>query len=102
MTTKDLTQKHTMKEQHAMKLFQTITLIFLSLLWVGYFYSLYRGNDRNSSTYSTMILVFTLLNSDVLFKCEKTQYKALNILAQLESILFVVWAIITIVLLLIN
>lgn len=107
MTEKNLTESYTQEENHTIKkqsgekLFQTISLILLPVLWVGYFYSLYRGNESNISSYSIAILSLSLLNADVLMKGEKTQYKVFDILAKLESILLVVLGIITIVLVII-
>ena len=76
MTEKQLTENYTKKEetkQRSLRIFQMITLIALALFWVGYFYALYRGNDRNMSSYSILILAFTLLNSDVLLAGKKTK-----------------------------
>ena len=85
------------KKERVNKQFQTITLAVLPFLWVGYFYSLYSGSESSVLTYMGAILAISVLNADVLFKCEKTQYKILNILAKIESILLVVSALITIV-----
>lgn len=92
----------TVKNQGGAKLFQTLTVLLIPFLWVGYFYSLYRGNESNMSHYSLMILIFSLLIQDIWFKKEKMQNKILNILANLEGILFVAWAVVTIVLLIIK
>lgn len=100
MIEKQFTENYTQKErtkQRNTKIFQTITLVALPLFWVGYFYALYSGNDGNVSNYSLLILAFSLLNSDVLFAGKKTQQKALDILAELDAVLFLVWAAITII-----
>lgn len=103
MTEKHLTESYmseeicTNKKQRSAKLFQTVTLVFLTLFWGGYFYSLYRGNESNISWYIGLILIFSLLNQDVLFQGEKIENKVLNILAKLEGILFVGGVIVAIV-----
>lgn len=77
MTEKQSTESYmhedicTNKKQSSAKLFQTVTLVFLTLFWGGYFYSLYRGNESNISWYIGLILIFSLLNQDVLFQGEK-------------------------------
>ena len=45
--------------------FRIITLIALPLLWIGFFHSLFTGNEGNMSSYSLVILMFSLLNADV-------------------------------------
>lgn len=49
------------------------------------------------SSYTTIILIFSLINSDILFSRERMPNKVLNVLAKLEGILLVVLAFITIV-----
>lgn len=84
-------ENRTIKRQKEDRVIQTISLIALPILWVGYFYSIYRANETNVSSYMFGIMMFSLINSDVLFKGEKTQYKALDILAKIEGILLVIW-----------
>lgn len=100
MTEKQLTDNYTKKEetkQGSLRIFQMITLIALALFWVGYFYALYRGNDRNMSSYSILILAFTLLNSDILLAGKKTEHRALNVLGGLNALLVFICAVITII-----
>lgn len=97
MVEKNLTESNAVRKQKDLKLFQVITLIALSLFWIGYANALYSGNNTNISSYSLLILAFSLMNSNILFTREKAQYKALNILAKLHGVLFFVWVIITIV-----
>lgn len=82
--------------------FRAITLIALPLLWIGYFYSLYQGNDSNMSNYSLVILMFSMLNADVLIKGEKLPNKVLDILAKVNCIMVFIWAVITVVQLLLK
>lgn len=85
------------KKQPPAKLIQTISVILLPLFWGGFFYSLYRGNESNVSSYTNIIFIFSLINWDILFSRERMQNKVLNVLAKLEGILLVVLAFITIV-----
>ena len=79
------------KRQDA-NLFRVITLIMLPLTWVGFFYSLFTGNEGNMNSYSLMILVFSLLNADVLIKGESLSNKVLDVLAKINCVLFFLWA----------
>ena len=79
------------KERGA-KAFRIITMIALPLLWIGFFYALYAGNEGNMSSYSLLILMFSLLNADVLVKGEKLPNKALNVLAKANAVLLCIWA----------
>lgn len=103
MTEKHVTESYTqeengaVKKQNGTKLIQTVSVVFLPLLWIGFFYSLSRGNESNMSSYTTIILIFSLINSDILFSRERMPNKVLNVLAKLEGILLVVLAFITIV-----
>ena len=45
-------------------IFQAITLIALALFWVGYAFALYRANERNVSSYFSLIMIFSLINAD--------------------------------------
>ena len=79
------------------KAFRIITLVALPLLWIGFFCSLFTGNESNMSSYSLVILMFSLLNADVLVKGEKLQNKALDVLAKANCVLLFLWAAATIV-----
>ena len=48
-------------------IFQAITLIALALFWVGYAFALYRANERNVSSYFSLIMIFSLITADLLF-----------------------------------
>ena len=85
------------KNERWMKMFQPVTLVFLALFWIGYAVSYYRGIENNISTYGILIMTFSLLNQEVLFKGEKAQNQVLDLLAKAEGILLFVWAVITIV-----
>ena len=82
--------------QKSEKIFQMITLIVLPLFWVGYGRALYIGNQNNISSYSLLILTFSLLNCKMLFEREKMHNRVLDILAKLNSFLFLAWAVVTI------
>ena len=94
--TEDCTKKEVTKHKN-IKAFQMVTLTVLALMWAGYFYALYRGNDRNMSQYSTLILALTLLNSDLLFSGKKSEHRAVNLLGGIIAILICVCAAITII-----
>ena len=85
------------RNERGMKIFQSVTLVFLALFWIGFAVSYYRGIENNISTYGILIMTFSLLNQEVLFKGEKAQNRVLDILAKAEGILLCVWAVITIV-----
>ena len=82
--------------------FRIITLIALPLLWIGFFHSLFTGNESNMNGYSLMILFFSLLNADVLVKGEKLSNKVLDVLAKANCVLFFAWALANIVYLLVK
>lgn len=63
-------------------IFQAITLIALALFWVGYAFALYRANERNVSSYFSLIMIFSLINADLLFTTKRAQNRALNILGK--------------------
>ncbi len=77
--------------------FRIITLVALPLLWIGFFHSLFTGNEGNMSSHSLVILMFSLLNADVLVKGEKLPNKVLNVLAKVNCVLLFLWAVATIV-----
>lgn len=82
--------------QKSEKIFQMITLIALPFFWAGYGRALYIGNQNNISSYSLLILTFSLLNCKMLFAGEKMHNRVLDILAKLNSFLFLAWAVVTI------
>ena len=84
------------KRQDA-SLFQAITLVMLPFIWAGFVYSLATGNEGNMSSYSLVILMFSLLNADVLIKGEKLSNKVLDVLAKTNCVLLFLWAAATIV-----
>ena len=100
MTEKQFAEDCTKNEETKQKntrIFQIITMTALALFWVGYYYALYRGNDRNMSNYSIMILALTLINSDILFVGRKTEHRILKILVELNAMLVFICAVITII-----
>lgn len=81
---------------------QTATLICLALLWIRHFYFVYHGNSDIASSYSALIIIFSISNSEVLFTKEKAVNKALNALAKCEGIVFFAWTIVSIIQLLLK
>lgn len=83
--------------QKGEKIFQMITLIALPFFWAGYGWALYIGNQNNISSYSLLILTFSILNCKVLFAGEKMYNRVLDVLAKFDGFLFLAWAVMTIV-----
>ena len=90
------------RNERGMKIFQSVTLVFLALFWIGFAVSYYRGIENNISTYGILIMTFSLLNQEVLFKGEKAQNRVLDILAKAEGILLCAGALVTIIQLILN
>lgn len=84
-------------ERKDMKFLRGFTLIALIPLWLGYAFSIYKGDNNNLSNYSLLIIAFSLVNFNALVGTEKIENKALNILAKVDGILFFAWAFILIV-----
>ena len=106
MTDKRMDKKmEVINRQKGEKIFQIITLIVLPLFWIGYGRALYIGNQNmfyignqnNISSYSLLILTFSILNCKVLFAGEKMHNRVLDVLAKLDGFLFLAWAVMTIV-----
>lgn len=89
-------------ERKDMKFLKGFTLIALLPLWAGYAFALYNGDNNNLSNYSLLILVFSLMNFNALCGVEKIENKALNLIAKMDGVLFFVWALVTVVQLLIK
>lgn len=89
-------------ERKDMKFLRGFTLLALVPLWAGYAFALYSGDSNNLSNYSLLILAFSLMNFNLLCGAEKIQNKALNLIAKVDGILFAVWALVTIVQLLLK
>lgn len=81
---------------------QMITLIVLSLAWIGYGYALYQGNETNISNYHILILVFSLFNSKVIFTRKKAVNQFFNIMAKINGMIFFIGVVITIILLILK
>lgn len=79
-----------------------ITLIVLSLAWIGYGNALYQGNKTNISNYSILILVFSLFNSNVIFTRKKAVNQFFNIIAKINGLIFFIGVVITIILLILK
>lgn len=98
MAEKNLTETdNTVKQRKDLKFLQALTLVALPLLWIGCLYSIYRGNNQNVSSYSCVIIAFSLMNFNALVGTKKLENKVLNILAKVDGILFFAWAVILIV-----
>ena len=89
-------------ERKDMKFLKGFTLIALLPFWAGYAFALYNGDNNNLSNYSLLILAFSLMNFNALCGVEKIENKALNLIAKMDGVLFFVWALVTVVQLLIK
>lgn len=79
-------------EKKYKEVFQRISMIILLFSWIGCGHALYRGNSGNLSFYSTMIVLFSLLNADILFCIKNAKNKVVNALAKFCGIFFVIGA----------
>lgn len=66
--------------------------IFLTLTYIGYFVSLYKGNDRNVLMYTNYIIVIVCLSSSLFTKPGK-ESKVLYVITRLNCIIFGIWVI---------
>lgn len=80
-------EKSETTERKDMKIFRMISLVALSVFWIGYGFALYRGNSGDTS-YFSLIMIFSILNADILFTGKKLKNKALNIYVKILGILF--------------
>ena len=55
------TGSNEIRNERGMKIFQSVTLVFLALFWIGFAISYYRGIENNISTYGILILTFSLI-----------------------------------------
>lgn len=78
------------------KLYKIAIQVLLVLSYIGYFSSLYRGMDRNVSTYTNYIIIIVCLGSSLFEKPDKDN-KALYALTVMNSILLVSWIVATVV-----
>ena len=85
-------EKSVTTERKDMKIFRIISLVALTVFWIGYGYALYRDNSGNTSYYLSLITIFSILNADILFTRKKLQNKVLNIYTKILGILFCVLA----------
>lgn len=72
------------------KVFRAILQVALIIAFVGYYFSLYKGNENNISTYTNLILIFACSGS-ALFVRQKLESRILDILTRLNGVLLVIW-----------
>ena len=82
--------------------FQMISLIAMTIIWIGYALALYHGNDQNISWYFGLIIILSLVNTDILFTKAKLANIVFTVLAKINGILFFIGAIYMIISLLIK
>lgn len=78
------------------KVFTAVIQAVLDIVLIGYFFSLYNGNENNVSFYRTFITILACFTSAYWGK-QKLENKFLNTWVNLNGILFVIWTIILIV-----
>lgn len=76
-----------------------ILQIALIAAFVGYYFSLYRGNQNNLSTYTNLILVYTC-GISVFFNKQLKEDKVFHILAKLNGAFLIIWSLTLVVTLL--
>lgn len=87
----------TVKKQSDIKHIQILVTLVLPFLWIGYFYSCYRGNESNMNSYTSIILICSFMNSDLLWSKARMENNVLNWIAKIEGILLIVLAVIMII-----
>lgn len=74
------------------KIFTGVASVTLFLVFIGYYFALFNGNQNNTSTYTNLILVCSCLTG-VFWAKEKTKNKFGDILLKVDMVLFAIWAI---------
>ena len=75
------------------KVFQGIVLVALSLTFIGYYFSLYRGYESNIAHYSRQIVVLACASMVLFGKKGKFDNRLLDGLTIVNAVLLVAWAV---------
>lgn len=75
------------------RLFKIGIQVLLTFAYIGYFFSLYRGIPRNILTYINYIIIIVCLSGCLFVKPEK-ESKILYVLTRVNCIVFIIWAIV--------
>ncbi len=75
------------------KIFQGVVLVALSITFIGYYFSLYRGYESNIAHYSRQIVVLACASMVLFGKKGKFDNSFLDGLTKVNALLLVAWAI---------
>lgn len=78
------------------KILSIVIQIALLLAFIGFFFSLFIGNEKNLSTYTNLILIFACSNYFFLAR-QKLEDVYLNIFVRINGVLLVLWIIIAVI-----
>lgn len=78
------------------KILSIVIQIALFLAFIGFFFSLFIGNEKNISTYTNLILIFACSNYFFLAR-QKLEDVYLNIFVRINGVLLVLWIIIAVI-----
>ena len=78
------------------KILSIVIQIALLLAFIGFFFSLFIGNEKNISTYTNLILIFACSNYFFLAR-QKLEDAYLNIFVRINRVLLVLWIVIAVI-----
>jgi hypothetical protein len=78
------------------KILSIVIQIALLLAFIGFFFSLFIGNEKNISTYTNLILIFACSNYFFLAR-QKLEDAYLNIFVRINGVLLVLWIVIAVI-----
>ena len=78
------------------KILSIVIQIALFLAFIGFFFSLFIGNEKNISTYTNLILIFACSNYFFLAR-QKLEDTYLNIFVRINGVLLVLWIVIAVI-----
>ncbi|MFQ9601917.1 MAG: hypothetical protein ACLR0O_00140 [Staphylococcus aureus] len=78
------------------KILSMVIQTALLLAFIGFFFSLFIGNEKNISTYTNLILIFACSNYFFLAR-QKLEDACLNIFVRINGVLLVLWIVIAVI-----
>lgn len=78
------------------KILSIVIQIALLLAFIGFFFSLFIGNEKNISTYTNLILIFACSNYFFLAR-QKLEDAYLKIFVRINGVLLVLWIVIAVI-----
>lgn len=88
----------TSRDRKFLKAFQPAVLVFLLVLWIGYFCSICRGDGGTASGYELPIVALSLMSADAMFGDGEALAGPLRALARLEGAMLALLAFATVIL----